>query len=878
MIFSFTRTAAFAVREGRARAFASLAAIAAIVTCAGSASAQTTGNVRGEGTGAAAVVPGAPLRLPATAVRATSTPTLDGLDNDAVWQGAPMVDAFQEYQPRVGGEPRFRTEVRVAYDDRALYVFARMHDSAPDSIIALLSRRDVRTSSDHFIVVLDSYHDRRTGYEFAVNPAGVKRDYLVYNDSNEDGTWDAIWDGATRVASLGWTAEFRLPFSQFRFPEQSAHTFGLMFLREIARTGERVSWPLFRRDAQGFISQAGDLVGLQNIPSPRRREVTPYVLTKNTTRASDGGARTHPQQSTVGADLKMGLASNLTLDAAVNPDFGQVEADPSVLNLSAFEQYFEERRPFFLEGAGIFEFRNFCGDIDTGCRGLLYSRRIGRAPQLMGRYGDAASPQQSTILGAAKVTGRTRSGLSVGMLDVVTERMVGAEGRTIEPMTNYAVARLQQDLANGQSGVGAMVTAVHRSLDEWTTPWLRREAYTGGIDGRHRFGGRNYEATFSLSGSMVRGDARSIHQLQTDGVHRYQRPDDGLTVDSTRTSLAGLAQRVSLSKFGGGVTRFQFVYQRFTPGYETNDLGFQARADEQIARGWYAFQLLKPTTYYRRAFINSNIGTNWSAAGLNTWNSFNTNWHIELPTQWWLHWGITAQSIAPAYDDRVARGGPAVRVPSGFNYSVGVEGDPRRVLIPTLFIGGRRGDEGRHRSFWVEPNLQFRASSRFSTSLSASWQRADISAQWVRNRTDNVTGALQSLFAPLDQTTFSSSIRLNFTATPTLSLQVWGQPYLSTGDYDRLMLPAAPRAAKYADRWRVTAEDGGGFQFREWRSNVVARWEYRPGSTVFLVWQHGRSGYEDQSGQFAFGPEMRDLFGLPPNNTFLLKVSYWLNP
>jgi hypothetical protein len=875
MIFSFTRTAAFAVREGRVRALTSIAALVAVVTCAGGVGAQAASGVRAEGAVPAAT--GAPVRLPATAVRATTAPTLDGIDNDAVWQGAPIVDAFLEHQPRVGGEPRFRTEVRVAYDDRALYVFARMYDPAPDSIIALLSRRDVRTSSDHFTVVLDSYHDRRTGYEFAVNPVGVKRDYLVYNDSNEDGTWDAIWGVVTRIDSLGWTAEYRLPFSQFRFPEQSAHTFGLMFLREIARTGERVSWPLFRRDAQGFISQAGDLVGVQNIPSPRRLEVTPYVLTKNTTRAVDGG-RTHPQQSTMGADLKMGLASNLTLDAAVNPDFGQVEADPSVLNLSAFEQYFEERRPFFLEGAGIFEFRNFCGDIDSGCRGLLYSRRIGRAPQLMGRYGDAASPQQSTILGAAKVTGRTSRGLSVGMLDVVTERMMGAEDRTIEPMTNYAVARVQQDLAGGQSGVGAMVTAVNRSLDEWTTPWLRGEAYTGGLDGRHRFGGRNYEATFSLSGSMVRGDARSIQQLQTDGVHRYQRPDDALSVDSTRTSLAGHAQRVSLSKFGGGVTRFQFVYQRFSAGYETNDLGFQARADEQIARGWYAFQLLKPTAYFRRAFINSNIGTNWSAAGLNTWNSVNTNWHIELPTQWWLHWGVTAQSLAPAYDDRVARGGPAIRVPSGFNYSVGVEGDPRRVLIPTLFIGGRRGDEGRHRSFWVEPNLQFRASSRFSTSLSASWQHADISSQWVRNRTDATTGALQSLFAPLEQTTFSSSIRLNFTATPTLSLQVWGQPYLSTGDYDRLMLPVAPRAAKYADRWRVTAEDGGGFQFREWRSNVVARWEYRPGSTVFLVWQHGRSGYEDQSGRFAFGPEMRDLFGLPPNNTFLLKVSYWLNP
>lgn len=821
---------------------------------------------------------GALRAQPAVAVRAATAPTLDGRDDDEVWRNAPVVDGFLEYQPRVGGAPRFRTEVKVAYDDRALYVFARMYDPAPDSIVALLSRRDVRTNSDHFKVVLDSYHDRRTGYEFAVNPVGVKRDFLVYNDTNEDGTWDAIWDVVTRIDSLGWTAEYRLPFSQFRFPARETHTFGLMFVREIARTGERLSWPLFRQDAQGFISQAGELTGLERIPSPRRLEVTPYVLTKSTTRFDGIGGASHPQQSTVGADLKMGLASNLTLDAAVNPDFGQVEADPSLLNLSAFEPYFEERRPFFLEGAGIFAFRNFCDDIDSGCRGLFYSRRIGRAPQLVGRYGDAGSPQQSTILGAAKITGRTRGGLSVGLLDVATERMVGSQDRTIEPMTNHAVVRLQQDLAKGQSGIGAMVTAVNRSLDEWTSPWLRREAYTGGIDGRHRFGGRNYEATFSLSGSVVRGSAASVLQLQTDGVHRYQRPDDRLSVDSTRTALTGLAQRVSLSKFGGGITRFQFVYQRFTPGYETNDLGFQSRADEQIARGWYAFQLLQPTSYYRRAFINTNIGTNWSASGLNTWNSVNTNWHIELPNQWGAHWGLTVQSLAPAYDDRVARGGPAIRVPRGFNYFVGVEGDGRRVVIPTLFVGGKRADEGHTSSFWVEPSLQFRASSRFSASLNASWQHAETGSQWVRNRTDSVSGAPQWLFAPLDQTTFSSSVRLNFTATPTLSLQMWGQPYLTSGDYDRLMVPAAPRAARYADRWRVLAEDGGGFQFREWRSNVVARWEYRPGSTLFLVWQHGRSGYEDLSGRFAFGPEMHDLFGLPPDNSFLLKVSYWFNP
>lgn len=814
----------------------------------------------------------------ARAVRAATAPVVDGMDSDAVWQTAPLVSDFLEYQPRIGAAPRFRTEVRVAFDDKALYVFARMYDPAPDSIVSLLSRRDVRTNSDHFRMVLDSYHDRRTGYEFVVNPAGVKRDYAVYNDNVEDGTWDAVWDVATRIDSMGWTAEYRVPFSQIRFPAGDSHTFGVMFAREIARTGERMSWPLWRLDEIGLISQAGDLSGISNVPSPRRVELTPYLLTRNITRPGvTGESASHVQQSSAGADIKLGLTSNLTIDASINPDFGQVEADPSLLNLSAFEPYFQERRPFFLEGVAIFDFRNNCDDIDSGCTGLFYSRRIGRAPRLSGLYGDAASPAQSTIMGAAKITGRTVGGLSLGLLNATTERMVGSEGRTIEPLTNYAVLRLQQDVTEGKGGIGMMVTAVNRSLDQWTEPWLRSEAYTGGIDGRQRFHDGNYEATFSLSGSHVRGSRSSILDLQSDGVHRYQRPDGVLHPDSARTSLNGMAQRVSVSKFGGGITRFQLVYQRFTPGYETNDLGFQARADEQMLRWWNAFQLNQPTTYYRRLLINMNAGGKWSTAGLPTNNSVNTNWHMQLPSQWWLHANITMQNAVSAYDDRVTRGGAALRSPRDLRYGFSVEGDARMVLVPVLEIAGRKGDEGHSSYLGTYGALDFRSASRFSASVSASWGHTRSGAQWLRNETSASNGVPRSLFSPLEQTTVSSNLRVNYTATSTLSLQIWGQPYITSGEYQQLMEPVNPRAAHYSDRWRVLSEDAGGFRFREWRSNVVLRWEYRPASTLFLVWQHGRSAYDDDS-DFSVGRDLQQLFGLPPDNTFLLKVSYWFNP
>ena len=418
----------------------------------------------------------------ASASRALVAPVLDGRTGDTAWATAQVIDQFLEYDPNEGKESRFRTEVRVTYDDRYLYVLARMFDPAPDSIITALSRRDIRTNSEQIKLVIDSYYDRKTAFQFAVNPAGVKRDYYVSNDQNEDPSWDAVWDVATAIDSIGWVAEFRIPFSQIRYSPGSEHTFGLIVVRDIARTGQRLSWPLLKRAVQGYVSQAGALSGIGALPSPRRLEILPYTVVKNATR-DFGSARAlgrydHPNTVTAGADLKLGLSSNLTLDATINPDFGQVEADPAQLNLTAFETFFEERRPFFLEGAGIFTFNTGCGDIDSDCTGLFYSRRIGRNPQLAGSYGDAASPTSTPIAAASKITGRLANGISIGVLDAVTQRVDGitsVNGRlaAIEPRTNYSVIRLQRDNSDGQGDVGVMLTGVNRALDPSSSPFLR---------------------------------------------------------------------------------------------------------------------------------------------------------------------------------------------------------------------------------------------------------------------------------------------------------------------------------------------------------------------------------------------------------------------
>ena len=814
----------------------------------------------------------------AMASRAVSAPVLDGKTDDPAWQNAQVIDQFLQYEPKKGIETRFKTEVRVTYDDKYIYILGRMYDPAPDSIVSLLSRRDVRTSSEQLKIVIDSYHDRRTGFEFCVNPAGVKRDYYVYDDNNEDPTWDGVWDVATRIDSVGWVAEFRIPFSQLRFGNSPEHTFGFMVVRDVARTSERISWPLYDNDKQGYIAQLGELSGVRDLSTVRRLEVTPYVVTKNETQPR-ASSFNHPQSMSAGADIKYGLSSNLTLDATINPDFGQVESDPAVLNLSAFEQFFEERRPFFLEGAGIFSFRTACGDIDTQCTGLFYSRRVGRSPQLADVYGDETSPTNTTILGAAKVGGRLGRGLSVGLLDAVTQREQGALGATIEPRTNYSVARLQQSLFGGEGDVGAMVTATNRDLDPQTSPYLRSGAYTGGIDFRRRFLDKKYELTAYIAGSRVNGSQAAIDATQRDGVHRYQRPDDNVAYDPSRTSLSGNAQRLTMSKFGGGITRFQSVYQRFSPGFETNDVGFQSRADEQMFRNWFSLNFNNPSKISRRAFINFNTFQTWTTEGLPTNMSLNTNWHVQFPNQWWGHVGSNVGNFTPTFADREARGGPAVRRSQDYDLWSGVELDSRKAWTPNVFFGQYGGDAGRSRGRWVNPGLDFRMSSRFSSSLGFNYEKAVNDNQWNGNFGVSGVDTTHYTFARLDQKTLSVTTRMNFTASPTLSLQFYAQPFWTTGSYSDWRELANPRAENYADRYKpYLGGDPGGFDFKQLRSNTVVRWEYRPGSTVFFVWQQGREQSTGQPTDFNLGHNVTDLFSLHPSNTFLIKASYWFNP
>jgi hypothetical protein len=845
--------------------------LAVIPLALGSAMGQTA--VRNDDHPAVARV--APATTTAGPTRAAQAPKIDGKTDDDIWQTVEPITAFRQFDPTEDAPPTFRTESRIAYDSRNLYILVRNFDPRPDSILAVLQRRDGLALSDDIIVGVDSYHDKRTGYFFRLTAAGTMSDGYIFNDGEEDWGWNAVWEGATRIDSLGWVAEFRIPLSQLRYVPSGDNTFGILMVRRVARTGERVAYPTFRRSRTGHVSQWASTPGFRGLPAPRRMELMPYAVERYGASPRPDGTPRNAARTQVGADAKLGLTSNVTLDAAVNPDFGQVEADPGVLNLSAFEQFFAEQRPFFLEGSGIFRYDLDCND--GQCTGLFYSRRIGRTPQLRGQYGDASSPLQSRIIGAAKVTGRLGNGLSIGFIDAVTDQETGSNRRTIEPRTNYAVARLQQDLRGGNSGVGVMLTNTARQTDEWSRDWLRNDAWTGGIDARHRFAANRWQLSAQLAGSRVTGSANAIALTQRSTVHAYQRPDaTHLRYDSTRTMLAGWLTQASIDKQGGGITRFNGNLWYITPGLEINDIGFRRRADEMGASMWMGIRPIRPVGVFRQANLNVNAWGMANVAGMTLGNGGNVNGFGEFKSFWSVFGGLGANNLFTSYSDRDARGGPAIFMPRRIQGWTGVNGDRRKNASLQFNLNGGRRTDGLGSNWNMSGGAQLRVGSQFNGSINVSYGRNIDDQQWVGNYVDR--GVASYTFARLYQSTSSVTTRLNYTITPTLSLESYLQPFVSAGQYTEWRALAAGRSPDRAERFRPYLERGApaGFRFGQLRTNNVVRWEYRPGSVLFLVWTQGRDAFDSNPTGQGVAQGFDAVFSRRPDNVFLVKASYWL--
>ena len=850
----------------------------------------------------AARAPAAPRVLRAVRLTGLPAPTLDGRLDDPVWAGAPVATDFTQNYPHDGQPATDRTEARVLLAGDAVYVGLRAYDH-PDSIVAPLTRRDVWSSSDYLHVVFDSYHDGRTAFHFVVNPAGVKLDAYDYDDVQEDMSWDAVWDVAVARDSLGWTAEFRIPLSQLRYDRGT--TWGVNFFRDVVRRQEWSSWAPIPQGERRFVSRFGELTGLDGLPATRRRELVPYVRS-SVTRAP--GSATDPffvptaVAGAVGADAKLGLPAGLTLDVTVHPDFGQVEADPSEVNLSEFETTFQERRPFFVEGGGLFQMSIY----ESPGEVLFYPRRIGRAPEIAAdeRGGYARSPGQTPILGAVKLSGKTHGGWSVGALDAVTGAVyadvrdsAGLPHRDLlEPVTNFGVARLQKDLRGGRSAIGLMATATDRfGLTGAAADTLRSAAYAGALDFRHRFGGAtgaSHEIFGAVFGSLVQGSRAAIAETQRSSAHYFQRPDaHHLTLDTTRTSLAGWGLRLQAHRITGPWRYGNAVYAR-SPGFEVNDLGIEHRADWIENFTWVGHERPQATGAFNFWSVYANTWSWWTTAGERFFTQANVDLRGEFRNFWGgfvrLGWGLPANTLR-------LRGGPLL-AEDGFYTAYGSFYSPWRGSL--RLDGSFQAMRARAPGTWsasVSPTVQWRPSASVTLALGPSVSRQKSDMFYVDQASTSATP--HYVVGAIDWTTLGLTTRLDVAFAPTLTFQLYAQPFLSAARYGDYKEIVDPRAGVYARRFRRftavrmgdslqadldadgTADvrfDDPAFNVKRFRSNAVLRWEYRPGSTLFVVWSQGRDA-ETSDGALRLGRDARDLFRTAPENVLLVKWSRWLN-
>lgn len=836
---------------------------------------------------AQATVPSAERTRPVVqAVRTTAPIRIDGRLDEASWAQAQPVSAFTQVDPEEGRPASELTEARILYDGQALYIGVRLHDRQKPS--QRLGRRDMDLmESDWLGVVIDSYHDHRTGFSMDINPAGVQRDATKSMGSGgvelDDLSWDAVWEAAATVDEGGWTAEYRIPFSQLRFGRAPEQTWGIQLERIIGRRREYSVLSFTPKSEPGGIPTFAHLVGLRNVDPGNRLEVLPYAVGRS--EHVDPGAnpfRTNPERNgSAGVDLLYRITSDFAVNASINPDFGQVEVDPAVVNLSVYETFFAEKRPFFIEGNEIFDF----GRNTSGGR-LFYTRRIGRSPQLGAPTAVADVPEVATILGAAKISGKTASGWSLGIIEAVTDReearyltSTGAEDRyTVEPRSNYFVARARKDANQGRSSLGGILTAVHRDLATSSMrDALRSSAVAGGVDFRAESADRAWVVLGSAAFSRVAGSPLAMTRVQTAGNHFFQRPDaDHLRVDALATSLSGYSIGASVTRQGGTHWRGNLALAATSPAFEVNDLGYQNRTDRRDVAGGLSYVENKPGRFLRNYSLNATLRAEHNYDWQRILGLSGLQFNFRTLEFWSGVFGLTHSYSAN--DDRNTRGGPILERPARTTAFMHVGSDSRKKVSVFTTLNGGRGDY----DFWtaeLEVATIIRPSERWNLQIGPAFSRTRNPAQYVGTvpsaNAVHTYGAYY-LFAPLVQTSLVMETRLNVTFTPKLSFQLYAQPFISSGDYGDVGSLNAPRGFTFT-RWTGRVGNGD-FNYRSLRGTGVLRWEYRPGSTLYLAWQQARSDYASGVGDFDFTRDRQALFRARPDNVLVLKASYWLSP
>ena len=839
------------------------------------------------------------------------SPDIDGLLTDEVWQQVDWSSDFTQREPIDGGAPTHETAIKILYDDRNIYVAARCFDDEPDKIVKRMSRRD-GFEGDWVEVNIDSYHDLRSAFSFTGTVSGVKGDEFITQDGgNWDTNWNPIWSFKTQIDSLGWTAEFAIPLSQLRFDKGTDQIWGIQFTRRDFRNESRSNWQYNPKNSGYWVSAFGELHGIKNIKPKRQIEIQPYVLGQYTSSKEIEGDPFHDGEDskfTVGLDGKIGVTNDLTLDFTVNPDFGQVEADPAALNLDGFEVFFEERRPFFVENRSLFNYNisnsNAGGAYDSD--NLFYSRRIGAAPHrniFLGPDQFVDAPDFTSILGAAKFSGKTNKGLSIGVLESVTQKELarvsgGLPDQVVEPLTNFGVIRLQQDFNEGNTVLGVIGTGVNRDIKDDELEFLHDAAYSGGIDLLHQWNNKKWRLNASFVSSRVEGSTQAITRTQRSFAHGFNRPDaDHVDVDESATSLSGTGGNINVGKYGSRM-QFQGGLTYRSPGLELNDIGFLRNGDEINQYFWAGYRWNQPFSIFRSLGVNFNQWSRWDFSGQHLYQAFNVNMRSDFNNFWSFRIGMNFETVD--ISNTWLRSGPSFRKPEGFGGFMNLGTDSRKKIRFSLNVNGGKGYDNASNSITISPSFNFQLSDAINSSLSLSMTRSNREDQYVSTRqTDFGT---RYLVGEILRKTVSLTLRLSYNITPDLTLQYYGQPFISRGDYSDYKYVKDPLGKSVGDRFYyysenqlqyseglnayIVDEDRDGaidytisnpnFDFVQFRSNFVARWEYKAGSEIFLVWSQGSSAFERDINP-SLGQSLRsNLWDDSLTNTFLVKLTYRL--
>jgi len=837
---------------------------------------------------------------------------VDGKFNESAWDLVNWAGEFSQYEPNEGDDPSQNTEFKIVYDENNLYIAIKAFDSEPDKIEKRLSRRD-SWDGDLVVVQIDSYFDKKTAFLFSVNAAGVRNDGVVSNDNmhDEDDTWDPIWLAKTELTDFGWAAEIKIPLSQLRFGKKENQVWGLEVGRYIFRNSEWSVWQPIPKENSGWVSRFGELNGLKDLTPKRQFEIAPYVSTKlNLYEADEENPYADGKDVffNAGVDGKIGLTNDLTLDFAVNPDFGQVEADPSEVNLSAFESFFAEKRPFFVEGSNITDYQITPGGSPWSSDNLFYSRRIGRSPQYYieddladDEYADI--PGNSGILGAVKLTGKTKKGFSIGIIESLVNNeyakisLNGEERKEIvEPLTNYFAGRLQKDLNKGNTIIGGMITSTNRFINEESLNFLNDNAYTGGLDFRQYFKDKKYYISTSWIGSRIQGSTEAITSQQESSRRYFQRPDaDYMIYDTSRTSLSGYGGNFLFTKQVSKGFSFMANVTWRSPGLELNDMGYMRRGNSIFQYIWAGYNITEPVSVFRRISISGNQWAGFDFGGTNTFDGGNVNVWTQFKNLWSVGFNLSAEFNNT--DNNALRGGPALKSPGNYNYFVSFGTNPTKKLRVFGYFWSNEGFEDSYNGYGIDGNLIYHPFNFITISLNPSFNYWNTDLQYLT--TESFEGEDRYLFGEIEQKTFSLTSRIDINITPDFTIQYYGAPFISAAIFSDYKKITDPKADEYLNRFSIfndseidylsndelygINENGQGdydyyfdkpdFNYQQFRSNLVLRWEYKPGSLLFLVWSQDKTdSFSD--GSFNFGDDIKSMFKITSNDTFLVKFSY----